>query len=93
MRGTKPVSSLKLLKQGPLIISFCRGVWCPYCNLELQAFNGDRSWARPMPARYVVGQEGTILYAEVNPDYTCRPEPEDMLPVLRRQAGTARKSA
>ena len=33
-----------------------------------------------MPARFVVGQDGTILYAEVNPDYTRRPEPEDMLP-------------
>ncbi|MFG1466567.1 SDR family oxidoreductase, partial [Xanthobacter sp. DSM 24535] len=26
-----------------------------------------------MPARFVVGQDGTILYAEVNPDYTRRP--------------------
>jgi thiol-disulfide isomerase/thioredoxin len=33
----KPVSSVELLKQGPLVISFYRGVWCPYCNLELTA--------------------------------------------------------
>lgn len=33
----KPVSSAELLAQGPLIISFYRGVWCPYCNMELQA--------------------------------------------------------
>ena len=39
-----------------------------------------------MPARYVVRQDGLILYAEVNPDYTCRPEPEDMLPALRLAA-------
>ncbi|MGB3491330.1 MAG: peroxiredoxin-like family protein [Elainellaceae cyanobacterium] len=26
-----------LLKQGPLVISFYRGQWCPYCNLELKA--------------------------------------------------------
>jgi len=26
-----------LLKNGPLIISFYRGGWCPYCNLELAA--------------------------------------------------------
>lgn len=142
------------------MISFYRGVWCPYCNMELQAlqevlpqfealgaklvaispqnpvnsrksvrqnnltfpilsdphndvaaafglrfdmqdylielykslkndlpaFNGDPSWALPMPARYVVGQDGVILYAEVNPDYTRRPEPEDMLPALRAAA-------
>lgn len=26
------------LRQGPLIISFYRGGWCPYCNLELRAY-------------------------------------------------------
>lgn len=36
-----------------------------------------------MPARYFIGQDGTILYAEVNPDYTRRPEPEDLLPAIR----------
>ncbi len=151
------VSSAELLAQGPLVVSFYRGVWCPYCNMELQAlqdalpefraaganliaispqtavnsrksvrqnaldfpilsdtsnkvaaavglrfalpdylvdlykglkndlpaFNGDPSWTLPMPARYVIAQDGTILYAEVNPDYTRRPEPEDMLPAIR----------
>ena len=158
-----PVSSVELLKRGPLVISFYRGVWCPYCNLELTAleealpsfkaeganlvaispqnavnsrksvrnnklnfpilsdthndvaaafgirfalpdylielykslkndlpaFNEDDSWTLPMPARYVVGQDGTILYAEVNPDYTHRPEPQDMLPVLRGKVASA----
>ncbi len=159
----KPVSSADLLAAGPLVVSFYRGVWCPYCNMELQAlqaalpafqalgasliaispqntvnsrksvrqnglgfpilsdprndvaaafglrfalpdylvelyqtlkndlpaFNGDPSWTLPMPGRYVIGQDGTILYAEVNPDYTRRPEPEDMLPALRRAASVA----
>jgi peroxiredoxin len=161
------VSSVELLKQGPLVITFYRGGWCQYCNLELQgleatmrafrelganliaispqnavnsrksvrsnnltypilsdprndlaevfgirfvlpdylvdlykklnndlpAFNGDDSWTLPMPARYVVNQDGTILYSEVNPDYTHRPEPEDMLPVLRQCAVTAGRAA
>lgn len=152
------VSSDDLLRKGPLIVSFYRGVWCPYCNMELQSleeakpafdrygasliaispqtapnsrksvrdnklsfpilsdvkgkvsaafgirfelpdylvelysarknnlplFNDDPSWTLPMPARYVIAQDGTILYSEVNPDYTRRPEPEDMLPVLQR---------
>lgn len=26
-----------LLADGPLVISFYRGAWCPYCNLELNA--------------------------------------------------------
>lgn len=33
----KPVASADLLKKGPLVISFYRGAWCPYCNLELHA--------------------------------------------------------
>lgn len=37
-----------------------------------------------MPARYVVGQDGVIFYSEVNPDYTHRPEPEDMIPELQQ---------
>ena len=32
------VSSDKLLKEGPLVINFYRGGWCPYCSLELKAF-------------------------------------------------------
>src|SRR5258708_6282621 len=154
------VSSDELLKKGPLVVSFYRGVWCPYCNMELQAleavksqfdkygaslvaispqtapnsrksvrqnklsfpilsdvsgkagaafglrfelpdylvelykvlkndlpvFNDDPNWPLPIPARYVIGQDGTILYSEVNPDYTHRPEPEDMIPVLQREA-------
>lgn len=28
----------ELLEQGPVVINFYRGEWCPYCNLELRAF-------------------------------------------------------
>jgi len=35
---------------------------------DLPAINGGTSWTLPMPARYVIGEDGTILYAEVNPD-------------------------
>lgn len=150
------VSSEELLRQGPLVVTFYRGVWCPYCNLELQAlnealpeieargaklvaispqlpvnsrkavrvnslnfpvladthndvaatyglrfampdylvdlykalgsdlpaFNGDPSWTLPIPARYVIGTDGIVRYAEVNPDYTHRPDPSALLPVL-----------
>ncbi len=171
----KPVSSRELLGRGPLVISFYRGVWCPYCNLELQALqsalpdiaargasliaispqtapnsrksqrdnklgfpilsdtksevahafgirfalpdylvelykgfgsdlavlnddpawvlpmparyvivNDDPAWVLPMPARYVIGTDGVIAYSEVNPDYTQRPDPSELLPVLDR---------
>lgn len=32
------VSLSALLKNGPTIINFYRGEWCPYCNLEINAF-------------------------------------------------------
>ena len=150
-------SSDELLEQGPLIVTFYRGIWCPYCNIDLQAIqaalprlesrgaklvaispqtapnsrrsqrenkltfpilsdprndvaaafglrfalpdylielyktafkndleivNGDASWTLPMPARYVVAPDRTILYAEVNPDYKRRPDPDQLYPVL-----------
>jgi peroxiredoxin len=34
----RAVALTDLLRRGPLIISFYRGVWCPYCNLELRAY-------------------------------------------------------
>jgi len=154
----KPVASRDLLAKGPLVVSFYRGVWCPYCNLELQALqavlpevsargarlvaispqiaansrksqrdnklgfpilsdvgsevadafgirfalpdylvqvyrsfgnnlpaiNDDPSWVLPMPAHYVIGGDGVIAYAEINPDYTRRPDPSELLPVLDR---------
>ena len=35
-----------------------------------------------MPARLIIDLDGTIAYAEINPDYTDRPEPEDTLTIL-----------
>ncbi|HEY1436122.1 MAG TPA: redoxin domain-containing protein, partial [Casimicrobiaceae bacterium] len=33
----REVSSRDLLAKGPLVVTFYRGVWCPYCNLDLEA--------------------------------------------------------
>ena len=33
------VSLASLLEQGPVVLNFYRGAWCPYCNLELKALN------------------------------------------------------
>ena len=35
------VRLVDLLAQGPAVISFYRGGWCPYCNLELQALQRE----------------------------------------------------
>jgi peroxiredoxin len=34
----KQVSLKELRAQGPVVISFYRGEWCPFCNLELRGF-------------------------------------------------------
>jgi peroxiredoxin len=33
------VSSVDLIKQGPLVVSFTRGSWCPFCAAEVRALN------------------------------------------------------
>jgi peroxiredoxin len=35
----KLVRSSELLSQGPLVLSFYRGVWCPFCSAELEALH------------------------------------------------------
>lgn len=34
----KPVNLYQQLKQGPVILAFYRGAWCPFCNLQLRAY-------------------------------------------------------
>jgi peroxiredoxin len=51
--------------------------------LDIPAYNGDASWTLPMPARFVIDTRGIIRYADSDPDYTTRPEPEDTLAALR----------
>jgi peroxiredoxin len=51
---------------------------------DLPTFNDDPNWTLSMPSRYVIGQDGVIIYSEVNLDYTRQPKPEEMIPVLQR---------
>jgi len=37
----KPVRLEDLLVSGPMIVSFYRGSWCPFCNLELRALQRE----------------------------------------------------
>ncbi len=50
---------------------------------DFKRFNGDDSWTLPMPARYVVEQNGIIKAADYDPDYTRRPEPEKTINDLK----------
>jgi peroxiredoxin len=51
--------------------------------LDLATFNGDSSWTLPIPARFVIDQQGIIRAAAADPDYTIRPEPSETVAALR----------
>lgn len=51
--------------------------------VNLPFINGDNGWELPIPATYIVDQDGTVLYASANEDYAERPEPAEILEVLR----------
>ncbi len=42
-----------LLAQGPVVITFYRGEWCPYCNLELHAYQQALPQLRALGATLV----------------------------------------
>jgi peroxiredoxin len=52
-----------------------------FVNLPL--VNGDESWELPIPATYVVERDGTVSFVSADEDYTERPEPGDIVRVLR----------
>ncbi len=151
------VASADLLAAGPLVVTFFRGDWCPYCILALSALeealpdihalgatlvamtpdtggralraklrhglhyevlsdvdnavamqfgivvslpesyrsllrqagvdltesHGNAGWFIPVPATYLVGQDGQVLQAWVDTDFTSRTEPAVILAALR----------
>lgn len=160
-------SSEHLRREGPLVVSFYRGGWCPFCNAELRALqavkvefdslkanlvvlspetrdlprrlkrqlnlnltmladvdhgvaisygvlfrvpdetkahytrqgydfghrHGLTEWMLPIPATYVIDQDGVVRGAFVEPDFTIRQEPSDILATVRRLAGSQAEHA
>lgn len=152
----KLVSLASFLEQGPVILSFFRGEWCPFCRLMLTALsealpeieaagasllaltpetggfpltvkhdtrarfeilsdvdcgvgltagiifrmpklyrarleaggislperNGNASWFLPVPATFIVTQDGLIAWRFVDADFTHRAEPADIIRTL-----------
>lgn len=146
-----------LFEKGPVVLSFYRGGWCPYCNLELRALqhtlpefvrlgaslvavspqtpdeslstaeknelvftvlsdtdsriakkfgiafdlfeelrpiyaqfghalpekNGDDSWVLPIPATFIIDQDGLVVFAFVDVDYRNRLEPTEIVTILK----------
>ena len=51
--------------------------------VNLPFVNGDKSWQLPIPATYIIGCDGNVVYASANQDYAERPEPEDIVTFLQ----------
>jgi hypothetical protein len=49
----------------------------------LDRFHDESEYRLPMSARYVIDKEGIIRAADVNADYTIRPEPFENVRQLR----------
>jgi len=50
---------------------------------DLAQRNGESSWQLPLPARFVIDRGGVIRYAQADPDYTVRPEPEETVAIVK----------
>ena len=52
-------------------------------GLDLTEYNEVEEWILPVPAVYVVDQQGIIRFADVNSDYTVRAEPQEIIEALK----------
>ena len=58
-------------------------------GIDLPAANGDRSFELPIPATYVVAQNGIIQYAFIDADYTNRLDPVTIVAELKKLKSSA----
>jgi peroxiredoxin len=80
---------LKTAEQFRLVFTlpdYLRELYKSFGN-ALDRFHDEPDFRLPMPARYVIDKEGIIRAADVNADYTIRPEPSDTLKALRALKG------
>ncbi|MDB2462921.1 AhpC/TSA family protein [Algibacter sp.] len=49
----KSISLKNLLDKGPVVVTFYRGDWCPYCNLQLRALQAKLSEIQSLGATLV----------------------------------------
>lgn len=155
----KKVQLKDLVKKGPVIVTFYRGSWCPYCNAQLGAYQehlkeftelgatlvaitpekpdltvlteekkslkfpiltdennalakkfglvwaldkdikkvykdfgidlekdqGNKDWKLPVPATFIVDKDRVVRYAFVDPDYTVRALPSEIIAALKKK--------
>jgi peroxiredoxin len=57
------VTLASLLAQGPVVVSFYRGGWCPFCDLQLRAYQGVLEQIHDLGAELVAISPQTADYA------------------------------
>ena len=66
----RPVALSELLREGPVVVTFYRGGWCPYCNIQLRAYQGILPDITALGARLVAISpqlpDGSLTTAESN---------------------------
>ena len=50
---------------------------------KLPGLATETTWILPMQARYVIGRDSIIVYADINADYRQHPDPCEIVPLLR----------
>jgi len=76
---------LKAAKQFGLVFTFpdyLRELYKTFGS-TLDRFHDESEYRLPIPARYIVDSNGVIRAADVNADYTIRPEPSETLRLLK----------
>ncbi|MGB0768622.1 MAG: redoxin domain-containing protein, partial [Phycisphaeraceae bacterium] len=53
-------------------------------RIDLEQHNGDDSAKLPLPATYLIDQDGTIRFAHAHPDYRVRADPAEVIAELRK---------
>ncbi len=75
----KTIEQFRLLHVLP---DYLRELYKSFGN-ALDRFHDEPAYRLPIPARYVIDTSGIIRAADVNADYTIRPEPADTVKFLR----------
>ncbi|WP_209121277.1 peroxiredoxin [Alkalihalobacillus sp. BA299] len=60
-----------------------RDLYMENFNRDLNAINTGAGWVLPVPATYIINQEGDIVSRYVNEDYTSRMEPSDIVNIIQ----------
>jgi len=60
---------------------------------DLPTYQGNEAWILPIPATFVVGQDGRVVARFIDPDYRKRMAVEDLLAALKEARGEGDVSA